>query len=283
MNKIASLTCILLSAALLSACSYFDTGEDVDLSTAQGPQVVDLATGEEMTAQPLAPIEYKDVADAIHSSTEGSVQIFPFEDEMPIATTSPGDIVVEPVQAVPLSGPLSLGAPTYAPPLNAYPGVEVFPLDGDMASLVNPRLVPSTLTPLPTPERKPDFVAISRPDGSPAMIFFEHDAVAIRPEDRIVLKNMAGSYNASMGQGDISVVGHASVQSSVADPVQRKIINLKISMDRAFSVARALIESGIPPERLETRAYGETRPPVASDQPLEVASRRVEVYGVSVQ
>lgn len=280
MKKIANLACIVLTALSLAACSYFDTGEGPETAAAQPVE------GEQIDSVVLAPVEYKDVADVIHSSSDGRVQIFPLDggEEWPTETapdaepsySSSDAIDIKPVEAI----------PTYNESyLNAYPGVEIFPLDDDMASIVNPRLVPRSgslpigLTPVPGEQAGKDFVVLGTPGGPQTVVYFDHDSVTLKPADTSMLTGLAKSYS---GQ-EVAVVGHASVTSSLEDPVQRKIINLKISMDRAFAVARALIEGGIPPERIETKGYGEVRPPLAPSQPVEVASRRVEIYGVSVQ
>ncbi|MGB4106187.1 MAG: OmpA family protein [Alphaproteobacteria bacterium] len=289
MKKILNLICIISTAGLLAACSYFDGGEGVDVTAEKPAESVDLTVGQEIQSQVLEPMEYRDVADVIRNSTDGRVEIFPLDGEVweeesnaaPAQESSSGPIDIQPVDAV----------PTYTESyLNAYPGVEVFPLDDAMAAVVNPRIVqyasaeqPGAFSPL-TPLAGEDparngFVSLNSSGGNPLTIYFDHDSVSLKQEDLATLSAAARGYS---GQ-DISVMGHASVMSSLEDPVQRKIINLKISMDRAFAVARALIESGIPPERIETKGYGETRPPIPGHKPIEVASRRVEVSGVSVQ
>lgn len=287
MKKIANLLVILGSASMLAACSYFDTGETVDVSTEKPAESVDLTNGQ-VQSQVLDPVEYRDVADVIHRSSDGRVEVFPLDGEdwragqedmndAPGPQSSAGPLDIQPVSAVPVFNE------TY---VNAYPGVEVFPLDDQMAAMVNPRLVQyappvDELTPFPGQQRgAPDQGYVSlHAGGNPLTIYFDHDSVSLKQDDLATLSAVGRGYS---GQ-DISVMGHASVMSSIQDPVQRKIINLKISMDRAFAVARALIESGIPPERIETKGYGETRPPVPGHKPVEVAARRVEVLGVSVQ
>ncbi len=290
MKKIKNLICIFAAGGLLVACSYFETGEGVDISSDQPPaETINLTAQDGSVIQPLAPIEYRDVAKVIHESSNGRVQIFSLDgedfeesDEDGFSNSS-DNVVVEPVSAVPLYDE------NY---LNGYPGVEVYPLDDAMAELVNPRLVrpmapaptsgPMLLTPFPVSENnagtRNDFVVMDVGGGG-AVVYFDHDTVMLNPENSSLVNGLAKAY----GGQEISVAGHASVQSSVTDPIQRQIINLKISMDRAFAVARALIEGGVPAERIETKAYGEVRPPVPGHKPIEIASRRVEISGVSVQ
>ena len=49
-------------------------------------------------------------------------------------------------------------------------------------------------------------------------------------------------------------------------------------MDRALSVSRELIRGGVPAERIQTTAWGDTKPPVGGySMDPEAASRRVEI------
>ena len=64
----------------------------------------------------------------------------------------------------------------------------------------------------------------------------------------------------------------------VTQEAERKIINLKISMDRAFAVSRALIQRGIPAEAIKVVAWGDSRPPpLVNGKNTESAARRVEI------
>ena len=74
----------------------------------------------------------------------------------------------------------------------------------------------------------------------------------------------------------VLVEGFASSQSTVDDPIMRKIVNLRISMERSLAVSKALIEKGIPADRITTIAYGEARPAETAAE-----SRRVEIHGLS--
>lgn len=309
MKKSLNLICALVAIMAVTGCSYFDTGEPVDV-TADHPQAIDLTTGQPIQAQPLgagqetaaatdgkpfdyAPIGYNDAAEAVRQSSDGRVQIFPLDDEQPVSDApfngsynyNGGSIDVSPVEATPLFA-------SSTNTRNPYPGVEIYPLDDAMTNFSSPQpdAAPASLMPFPVAEntghsfgRSGDFVAVpTMPGGVPSVIYFAHDSVALNQQDLAQISALARNYGPGAAQ-DISVAGHASVQSSIADPVQRKLINLKISMDRAFAVARALIESGIPAERVKTHGYGEEVPPAPSDKPVEIAARRVEIYGISTQ
>ncbi len=310
MKKSLNLICALMAIMAVTGCSYFDSGEPVDV-TADHPQAIDLTTGAPIEMQPLAPGQdvaaegrpfdyapfgYNDAAEAVRQSSDGRVQIFSLDDE-PVADApfngsyndsyngNGSAIDVSPVTATPLFA-------SSANIKNPYPGVEIYPLDDAMTNFSSPQpsAAPASLMPFPVAEnaghsfgRGGDFVAAATmPGGVPSVIYFAHDSVALSQQDLAQISSLARNYGPGAAQ-DISVAGHASVQSSVPDPVKRKLINLKVSMDRAFAVARALIESGIPAERVKTHGYGEEVPPAPSDKPVEIAARRVEIYGISTQ
>ena len=72
--------------------------------------------------------------------------------------------------------------------------------------------------------------------------------------------------------------GHASTRAEAKDEVQRRIINLKISMDRAMNVMRQLIRDGVPAGAIQVTAHGDRVPPVAvPGGDAEAAARRVEI------
>jgi outer membrane protein OmpA-like peptidoglycan-associated protein len=115
-------------------------------------------------------------------------------------------------------------------------------------------------------------------DSSPEnKIYFSYGSSAINRAGRDVIGAYAGRYQGAPG-GVLRVDGHASPSASVQDPVERQIVNLKVSMDRAFNVSRALIRKGVPAAAIETRAYGDTQPaPAGPHGDSEASSRRVEI------
>lgn len=108
----------------------------------------------------------------------------------------------------------------------------------------------------------------------PSRVYFAHDSKSVTPAGKEVLNHIARSYQG----GNISVEGHASSRAEQPNTVERKITNLKVSMERAFNVSRTLMKDGVPAAAIETKAYGDTRPPlVGVGMDLESASRRVEI------
>jgi outer membrane protein OmpA-like peptidoglycan-associated protein len=153
------------------------------------------------------------------------------------------------------------------------PSVEIFPLDDDMARTL-PRPVsaaaPMSQNAVSVSDLSSDngsMAPVISQNGAQAVVYFEHGSTRLDNAARQVVTEVAAA-----NPSRLSVEGHASSVSSIEDPVKRKIVNLKVSMDRALSVARALIEKGVPADNITTVAHGEAHPGATAAQ-----SRRVEI------
>jgi outer membrane protein OmpA-like peptidoglycan-associated protein len=259
MKILLNFTFILLGSLSLIGCSYFDRSEELNLDSQPLAEVVDLTT-----TMPSGPAPQ--MQDVVSNATKGSVDIYPsdgspVEPQMNNESSSPSPYSfgdknaqsVDTISAVPVDHPPSL--------YSTDPSVDVFPLDGPLPGSGPPSL------------DKLDI--ISENTGDRAVVYFEHDATTLSADKVADVARLASAHHNARG---VSVEGFASMESSIKDPVQRKIANLQISMQRAFSVARILIEKGVPAELIATVAYGETRPGAS---PAE--SRRVEIRGLSGQ
>jgi MYXO-CTERM domain-containing protein len=103
-------------------------------------------------------------------------------------------------------------------------------------------------------------------------IFFEHDSATLTPRSAAMLASLAARLEARPDLGRVVVEGHTSAAGSAP-------YNENLSLERARAVAIALIESGLSPERVDARAWGERRPLRAKDDPLApTLNRRVEVH-----
>lgn len=205
------------------------------------------------------------------------------------------------VQVYSLDGPpVSIMPPASSPrgamqgmPSGADPNVTVFPFDDELpayAEQARPGLLPPSEPyrplqspfggPIQTPapfEPEPYSAPMPMP-GTPmsdvSRIYYRHGSATINAAGKQVIEHVARKSPSA-----VTVDGHASARAEVSNPVERQIVNLEMSMDRAFKVSSELIRSGVPVERIETRAFGAARPA----EPLpgvdqETASRRVEIH-----
>ena len=229
MRLIALLSCVLL----MSACSYFDEGEAIQVEKGPMPHKIDLMANGDMKFD-------RNSADTILDG--GSVEVY-------------GD-------------DHNGGTPSRY--YSNDPSVEVFPLDDDMRGLTAPRNMSYDGAALAPVQVMPAQGAAS----SGSIVYFEHGSAALDDGDRSIIE----AIGTAAGNSLISVEGHASQEANITDPVGRKITNLKMSMNRALSVARRLIHVGVPAENIRTVAWGETRPVAASGGlSEEEAARRVEI------
>lgn len=102
-------------------------------------------------------------------------------------------------------------------------------------------------------------------------VYFDFDRSDIRPDSAPVLDE-AASLIATTAEVEMVVVeGHTDAEGTVE-------YNQALSIRRAESVYRYLINKGVPPERLQTEGYGELRP--VADNTTETGraqNRRVEL------
>lgn len=280
---------------LLVGCAYSNDRAAPENQAVEMPSKIDLAspTGLEMSQDGLINAANRSSGSVEVYSLDGDVLASPSLQQLNPANQSRDSVVrdVSRVDAVPLSGPDS--AVQRAPSsFSRDPSVEVFPLDGGMQGMIAPSMLPGDFRPEVDPNNRGRFAASGAgpaggwqqfaantrgfsdvPGGD--VIYFRHDSARLSPADKRMIEEVAARAGQSV---PVTVEGYASKKAAVADPVQRKIINLQVSMDRAFSVARALMEHGVPAENIIVKAYGETRSGDADD-----TSRRVEIVGLSIR
>lgn len=266
-NSLPTFRKILMTALcclMLAGCA---TQEEDDIAVTNEPDI-------DMTYQEMA-----------REMSNGSVQIYSLDDPgVPVAPLAPPE-------------PFASAAPMLQDggmPSSADQNVIVYPFDdhGVYPQEYRPPLAPPSggYRPLaspfggplqsPAPLLAPPLVqppeALSYPEerghSDASRIYFRHGSSSLNEPAHHVIDHVSRS------GGAVVVAGHASERAETSDPVERSIVNLKMSMDRAFKVSSQLIREGVPAEAIETRAYGATRPapPIPGAEP-EQASRRVEI------
>jgi outer membrane protein OmpA-like peptidoglycan-associated protein len=123
----------------------------------------------------------------------------------------------------------------------------------------------------------PAFAQTATPDAQPAsgapaplVVHFESGSSSIRPEDTSVLDHASRAY--SDGKPIVMIL------TGSADRVGKPGSNLTLSQKRAIAVLHALLDRGIPAERFQILAKGETELAVPTDKGIaEAENRRVEI------
>lgn len=126
-----------------------------------------------------------------------------------------------------------------------------------------------------------NFVSIAAPGEPVVRIYFAHDSSQLDPSSMSDISAVSARFNPNRSDYILSVEGHASLQSSETDPVKRRIVNMRVATDRAYNVARALMEAGIAPEKIRTVSWGESMPSGPhGGMDANAASRRVEIFRI---
>ena len=115
---------------------------------------------------------------------------------------------------------------------------------------------------------KTDAAAPAAP--APLVVYFDMGSTAIRNEDKAVLDHASRAFN----EGKPIVM----ILTGTADRTGDAAVNLEISQLRAAAVLKGLIARGIPADRFQVLAKGETELPVPTNAGVaEPQNRRVEI------
>lgn len=294
---------VLVCAAvlLLAACSTSEpeVSERIDVTNSADGVV---ASGEALDVPDLSgfdqealPVESAPVvnepaalsfelSDMSAGMSDGSVQIFSLDGE--VSDFTPDQNVVADDGSVSLAagfdGRAGLGGVDGMP---VSDNVLIFPIDGVLAPGLNgvlpnmPMSNDSFSTPFPSQSAN-GFIEVGT-GSAMEKIFFNFGSSRLGSLDLKRLDAVAQAYKANPNQM-ISVDGHASVKAQVSGKQTRQIVNLKESVNRAYKVARALIQRGVPAENIRLVAWGETKPPAdAGQRSTEAAARRVEIRSLT--
>ncbi|MDA0656289.1 MAG: OmpA family protein, partial [Proteobacteria bacterium] len=110
-----------------------------------------------------------------------------------------------------------------------------------------------------------------------ATIYFRNGSSRLGAQDRSIIRDVVAMYRETGGA--IRIIGHSSGIAASQGSGRSKLVNFKVSLDRANSVAAELIRQGVPPERIDVVAEGAGNPRFAEYAPTgEAGNRRAEVY-----
>jgi len=112
-----------------------------------------------------------------------------------------------------------------------------------------------------------------------AIIYFAGDGTALTATARNQVRDAVAAYRANGGAGSIKVVGHASSRTANM-PVERHLeVIFQKSQARANAVAQALIRAGVPADKVQIEAVGDSQPVYYESMPKgEDGNRRAEIF-----
>lgn len=110
-----------------------------------------------------------------------------------------------------------------------------------------------------------------------ALLYFPALGRELAPADRPLLRDLA--LLQQQRRGRLRIVGHADAEAPTPQPDARLIADLELSQARAAAVALALVELGVPADRITTAGVGHGQPRFDPGSAAGAAgNRRVEVY-----
>ncbi len=110
-----------------------------------------------------------------------------------------------------------------------------------------------------------------------ATILFPKGSAELDARDRRILGDVFRLHRQRGGQ--LRVIGHASHRTRNLDPVKHKMVNYRISVARADSVARELIRRGVRADEISVDARADSEPIYYEIMPSgEAGNRRAEIY-----
>ena len=110
-----------------------------------------------------------------------------------------------------------------------------------------------------------------------AVIYYVYGSKRLSDNDRAVLAQVAAQQRTTGAV--VRVVGHASTPTNSDDPVEAKIANFSIALDRARVVATELTKLGVPANRIHVGSASDDQPAYSdSTASGEAANRRTDIY-----
>ncbi len=119
--------------------------------------------------------------------------------------------------------------------------------------------------------------ALMAAGNRPVIVFFGAGSAKISAKGRRALREAARVHRER--GGTVRVVGHASSRTREMPVTRHKLVNFRVSIERARSVAEQLMRLGVPPNAVQIAAKSDSDPIYSEWMPSgEAGNRRVEVY-----
>jgi outer membrane protein OmpA-like peptidoglycan-associated protein len=112
-----------------------------------------------------------------------------------------------------------------------------------------------------------------------AIIYFPGDTTSLPAAAKAQVREAVAAFQAGGGAGTIKVVGHSSSRTANM-PVERHLeVIFQKSQARANAVAQAIIKAGVPADRVQIEAVGDSQPVFYESMPKgEDGNRRAEIF-----
>ncbi len=170
----------------------------------------------------------------------------------------------------------SFGAPSAAPLTPDQTSVPDIVREAYNESLVAGSGIAPSAANAPDAPRLPGLPSASAPSG-PATVYFGHGSARLSGKAKAVIRDVAEAYKTR--PGTLRVVGHASHRTRDLPLQQHKLVNFRVSLDRATAVANELIRLGVDGNAVQIVAVSDSQSVFHEWMPKgEAGNRRAEIF-----
>jgi outer membrane protein OmpA-like peptidoglycan-associated protein len=127
----------------------------------------------------------------------------------------------------------------------------------------------------------PSGMAAAMNGGVPptAIVYFSGDSTSLPAAARAKVQEAVAAFRAGGGAGTVKVVGHASSRTGNMTVERHLEVIFQKSQARASVVAQALIKAGVPANKVQIEAVGDSQPIYYESMPKgEEGNRRAEIF-----
>ena len=110
-------------------------------------------------------------------------------------------------------------------------------------------------------------------------IYFSGDSTTLPAAASAKVREAAAAFRATGGSGLVKVIGHASSRTGNMSVERHLEVIFQKSQARANAVAQALIKAGVPADKVQIEAVGDSQPIYYESMPKgEEGNRRAEIF-----
>ena len=127
----------------------------------------------------------------------------------------------------------------------------------------------------------PAGMAASMNGGVPptAIVYFPGDTTNLPKAAQAQVREAVAAFRAGGGAGTVKVIGHASSRTGNMTVERHLEVIFQKSQARANAVAQALIKAGVPADKVQIEAVGDSQPIYYESMPKgEEGNRRAEIF-----
>lgn len=111
------------------------------------------------------------------------------------------------------------------------------------------------------------------------IIYFPGDSTSLPKAAQAKVREAAAAFRANGGAGTVKVVGHSSSRTGNMSVERHLEVIFQKSQARANAVAQALIKAGVPADKVQIEAVGDSQPVYYESMPKgEEGNRRAEIF-----